>query len=155
MPIRPDLRHHYGPAWRETRKAILERARHQCEECHKPNYTDVWTITGKTEAGKAFMLWRLVEPVPERYSGWMNAEGWPARLEEYILLADARFRRRRIRVVLTVAHRNHVAGEDGHENLAAWCQWCHLIYDLEHHKETRCKRKDRERPVLALVEGAL
>jgi len=53
-----------------------------------------------------------------------------------------------IRIVLTVAHLNHVAGSDEDTNLMALCQRCHLLYDLEHHHQTRGARKDRRRPLL-------
>lgn len=53
-----------------------------------------------------------------------------------------------IRVVITVAHLNHIAGDDRDENLAALCQWCHLIHDLSHHQRTRATRKDAARPLL-------
>ncbi len=53
-----------------------------------------------------------------------------------------------VRVALTVAHLNHIAGDDRDENLKALCQWCHLNYDLGHHHETRAARKDAARPLL-------
>ncbi len=56
--------------------------------------------------------------------------------------------RRQVLIVLTVAHLNHVAGDDRDENLLALCQWCHLNYDKLHHKETRSARKDAARPLL-------
>lgn len=37
------------------------------------------------------------------------------------------------RVVLTIAHRNHVVEDSSPENLAAWCQRCHLTHDAAHH----------------------
>jgi len=39
------------------------------------------------------------------------------------------------RVVLTIAHRDHTPENCGDENLAAWCQYHHLAYDLEHHMQ--------------------
>jgi hypothetical protein len=52
-------------------------------------------------------------------------------------------------IVLTVAHLNHVAGDERDENLMALCQWCHLHYDRAQHSQTRCKRKDATRPLIA------
>lgn len=57
-----------------------------------------------------------------------------------------------VQVVCTVAHLNHVAGDDREENLAFLCQWCHLHYDAAHHHETRGARKDAARPLLAAQE---
>jgi 5-methylcytosine-specific restriction endonuclease McrA len=48
------------------------------------------------------------------------------------------------RVVLTIAHLDHVPENCSHENLRAWCQRCHLKYDAEHHAATaRTTRKAR------------
>ena len=60
---------------------------------------------------------------------------------------------RLIRIVLTVAHLDGVAGHDDPANLAALCQRCHLLHDLDFHHQTRAKRKDQTRPLLA-QEGA-
>jgi HNH endonuclease len=57
-----------------------------------------------------------------------------------------------VKIVLTVAHLNHVAGEDDDENLAALCQRCHLKHDRPQHAESRAKRKDAGRPLLAAIE---
>jgi hypothetical protein len=46
------------------------------------------------------------------------------------------------RVVLTVAHLDHVPENCEEWNLLACCQACHLRHDKEHHAETR-KRKVR------------
>jgi hypothetical protein len=40
------------------------------------------------------------------------------------------------RVVLTVAHLDHVPENCDDANLRAMCQGCHLHYDREHHAET-------------------
>ena len=63
-----------------------------------------------------------------------------------------RRRGREITIVLTVAHLNHVPGDDGDDNLRAWCQRCHLLYDREHHHQTRALRKDEARPLLRPIE---
>ena len=60
---------------------------------------------------------------------------------------------RRIRLVLTIAHLNHISGDDRDENLKALCQWCHLNYDKAHHAETRAIRKDAARPILIELKG--
>ena len=61
-----------------------------------------------------------------------------------------------VRVVLTIAHLNHRPGDDRDENLAAWCQYDHLLYDVPHHAVTRAAHKDERRPLLAdaLLQGA-
>jgi hypothetical protein len=62
-------------------------------------------------------------------------------------------RETRVRVICTVAHLNHVSGDDRDENLKFLCQWCHLNYDKLHHRETRTRRKDAARPIQ--WEGAI
>lgn len=37
-------------------------------------------------------------------------------------------------VVLTIAHLDHQPENNAPENLAAWCQRCHLQYDADHHR---------------------
>lgn len=41
------------------------------------------------------------------------------------------------KVILTVAHLDHIPEHCGESNLRAMCQRCHLLYDQEHHAETR------------------
>jgi hypothetical protein len=49
------------------------------------------------------------------------------------------------KVVLTIAHLDHVPENCDDSNLRAWCQRCHLAYDHDHHQqnayETRRKGK--------------
>lgn len=139
MPIRKELLIFYGREWREvTRPRILKRAGNKCEACAVPNHTDVTRIGG---------CW-LDQTVT-----WTDGviEHWRDTLGRYIGDRPAG-KTRRIRVVLTIAHRNHVSGDDRDENLAAWCQWCHLDYDKKHHAETRAARKDLSRPILAALD---
>jgi hypothetical protein len=143
MPIRPELRHFYrGPAWRATRERILARAGNCCEQCRKPNGEKVETCTGKTILGGAVMFWRALS------GPWMFHDGKRATNNPAFMVSLRVSAPRTIRVVLTIAHLNHVAGDDRDDNLKALCQWCHLNYDKLHHHETRAERKDRARPLL-------
>lgn len=45
------------------------------------------------------------------------------------------------KVVLTIAHLDHVPEHCDPNNLRAWCQRCHLTYDARHHAESRTKTK--------------
>lgn len=45
-----------------------------------------------------------------------------------------------VKIILTIAHLNHVPEDCRPENLRALCQKCHNTYDAEHRKETRLKR---------------
>lgn len=48
------------------------------------------------------------------------------------------------KIILTVAHLNHIESDCRDENLKAMCQRCHLRYDSKHHqrnaRETRRKK---------------
>jgi hypothetical protein len=138
VPIRADLRHYYGRDWRiVVRPRILARAENRCEQCGVPNHTKVkrirgfWLEEGASWAFGAFRRWRTPA------GGDWHKEGDPAG------------RVRVVRIVLTIAHLNHKAGDDRDENLRAWCQWCHLHHDAVHHAESRAIRKDAARPLLA------
>jgi len=143
LPIRPELRHFYGEEWRTvTRPRILARAGNCCERCAKPNGERIQTYSetmGPPENRLYFMWWRLPGYSPG--DAWRNHAGkvcHSIRIPPWW---------RGVRVVLTVAHLNHVAGDDRGENLAALCQWCHLVNDLRHHAESRGIRKDQHRPL--------
>jgi hypothetical protein len=162
VPIRPELRKFYGREWRTiTRPYILARAGDRCENCRKPNHAIIETCSGSAIAAGAlarFMFWRLplriLQPACPHGKGsaWHDHNG--RELANVVSIADdpkspIRGASRVVEVVLTVAHLNHVAGDDREENLAAWCQWCHLTYDLDQHRETRATRKDAARPLFA------
>jgi len=49
-----------------------------------------------------------------------------------------------VRIVVTVAHLNHVAGDNRPENLRVLCAGCHLRYDIQHHAIQR-KRNARRK----------
>ena len=106
MPIRPELRHFYGSAWRATRVHILERAKNRCEQCGKPNGARVWVYRSQV--------------CGQYWSPTIHAQSWRSCLFGFglnfcLTAAETRaaFRSgqvRTIRVVLTIAHLNHIAG---------------------------------------------
>ena len=143
MPIRAEFRHLYGRVWREvTRPRILSRAGHCCEQCGKPNGSDV-TVVSLPVSDRPTQFW-LAAP-----SWWVRCSDGETFLNSALARAfSAAWKPRALRVVLTIAHLNHIAGDDRDENLKALCQWCHLNYDKVHHQETRATRKDAARPLL-------
>lgn len=148
LPIRKELRHFYtGPHWKEVRARILQRANNQCEQCGKPNRRHVWV--GKTSGEPQF--WTL-RKLSRHWISCATAQPFFYPIRPSVLWRS--LAPRRIRVILTIAHLNHIPGDDRAENLKALCQWCHLNYDKFHHKESRSIRKDRERPILKAIEGA-
>lgn len=50
------------------------------------------------------------------------------------------------KVVLTVAHLNHIKADVRDENLAALCQGCHLGYDAKNHALNRKYGRGRNGP---------
>ena len=138
MPIRPELRKFYGAEWkRSVRPRILERAGQKCQQCGKPNHSIAYVYCEKVNAQRV-EYW-----VAQGGSVWRDSLGlvlpwskWPARGMP-----------RKIRVILQVAHLNHVSGDDREENLRALCGWCHLHWDAGEHRNTRASRKDAGRPL--------
>lgn len=57
-------------------------------------------------------------------------------------------------VVLTIAHLDHTPENCAPENLAAWCQRCHLKYDAEHHRLTAWKTRRARKAIGDLFEIA-
>lgn len=157
MPIRRELRHFYrGPAWRATRARILERAGNCCERCGVPNRTIVL---------RAFSWWtpNSLEAIVFKNNGLINGKPvtelpWRCRPNQEPHVAHFPGPKRWVGIVLTIAHLNHVAGDDRDENLQALCQYCHLTNDAMQHarnaRRTRQVRKDAARPLLRLLEVA-
>lgn len=115
MPIRKDLLHFYrGPAWALVRSRILLRAGNCCESCGKRNgERRLKVVRG------GFWFDQIV-------SCWRNDRGQVQRPPRGLTVYT-------IRCVLTIAHLNHVPGDNRDCNLRAWCQHCHLKYDVNFH----------------------
>ena len=127
MPIKAELLKFYSASWKnDVRPRILARAGNRCEECRVPNRRFVarvgqaWWDQGRRQ---------YFSPDGSRPRSWKHPHT--------------------VLIVLTIAHLNHVPGDDGDANLKALCQWCHLNYDRLHHAETRATRKDLARPLLS------
>jgi hypothetical protein len=141
VPIRRELRKFYGREWRTViRPRILARAGNKCERCLVPNGQAVARFN--KYPGWWFTLDGEMHRPDGSYAGSFRGSD-PEFAEPDRLVA----------IVLTVAHLNHVSGDDRDENLAALCQWCHLHHDQQLHvqsaRETRMDRKDATRTLLA------
>lgn len=55
------------------------------------------------------------------------------------------------KVVLTIAHLDHMPEHCDDDNLRAWCQRCHLWYDRHHHAKTRAATARRSSPQMNLI----
>jgi hypothetical protein len=62
---------------------------------------------------------------------------------------------REVTIQIGIAHRNHTAGDDRDDNLAAWCRKCHLLYDADEHTFTRMEHKDAKRPLLREMSASV
>lgn len=56
------------------------------------------------------------------------------------------------RIVLTVGHLDHTPENCAMDNLRAWCQRCHLVYDAAHHAQTRAATRRKGLAIGDLLE---
>jgi hypothetical protein len=137
MPIKPENRLRYPPRreWLAIRAEVLARAGNRCE----------WPGCG---------LEHLALGLRDLAGKWWPFEDFEhGRVpDEVAFEKDGETPRNGMRIVLTIAHRDHTPennGEPGNRpNLAAWCQHHHLAYDRIHHlvnaRATRNRKKGQE-----------
>lgn len=125
MPIKPENAKRYPPDWPQIRAAILQRARHRCEQCGAGNHAWGW----RDREGK----FHQVPKGPIR-DAWPRDERY-RRKPPFDLASDIGVLRI-IEIVLTIAHLDHTPENCAEDNLRAWCQRCHLNYDKAHHQQT-------------------
>ena len=123
MPIKPENKKRYPRNWAEIRRQILQRAKNRCEFCGVPNRVYRNTVTGQ---------WTEDE--------W-QAETWAC---DGIKVS---------RIVLTIAHLDHVPENCDSSNLRALCQRCHLQYDIQHHQQTAYKTRRAGKAIGDLFNG--
>jgi len=151
MPIRSDLKHLYaGADWAARRARVLDRAGDCCERCGKPDREIVYTYTWQS--------WRFLDGHCEKiyHMAWIPEDGrhWCDEMGELLkqCIWPSRGLPRRIRVCITVAHLDHDPANMNEDNLAALCQWHHLIHDRFQHADSRAGRRDRSRPLLEVSQ---
>lgn len=123
MPIRKEMRARYPSDWADVSLRIREREGGRCRFCGVQNnslYTRDQFYGSPDSRGRVIL------------------EGLEA---EAVSLDGAKISR----IVLTVAHLNHIPEDCRDENLAALCQSCHLEHDREQHRATRAARLDAGR----------
>lgn len=140
----PFDRKKYPKNWGQIRASILERAQNKCEKCGIPNYavghrdTDgafVPTAGNVTHdaAGRGELSFKEAFELAKHSTEWCD--------EKLIV------------IVLTIAH---VHDEDPQNvepnNLAAWCQRCHLRHDIELHKKNSTATRLARRAGLGQLE---
>lgn len=120
MPFRPENRDRYPDNWSEISRQIREAANNTCEKCGTMNGANI--RRGKTAEGTP--VWRP--------ASWpVNLDGMSSETGETVIgsCGDLVNYGDPVRVVLTVAHLDHQPENCDPENLRAWCQRCHNIYD--------------------------
>ena len=122
MVFRPER---YPKNWKEIRASILARAENRCERCRAPNRALI--ARGCERHADTYML----EDGKVFHADTGEALGI-ARGSEY---EAGSF----VRVVLTVAHLDHVEANNDLSNLQALCQRCHLRHDA---KDNARRRKE-------------
>jgi len=131
MPIKPENRGRYPANWPEIRARILERAAHACEQCRVKNHTIIQRGCGHDKG-----TFREIDTgtVRNAENGW-----WLGYAHESDYCGTP------VKIVLTIAHLNHIPEDVRDDNLKALCQLHHLRYDAKHHaanaRETRRARK--------------
>lgn len=108
-------RDRYPRDWPAIRAGILMRANNRCERCSAPNGEVI--ARGEGPAEGTYMLER-----GEVFDAETGAYLGLARGSEYEAKSV-------VRVVLTVAHLDHVEANNDCGNLAALCQRCHFAHD--------------------------
>ena len=116
MPIKEENKKLYPKNWKEIRAQILKRANNKCEFCGVPNYA----VGYRTDLG-----------------GFVKADN---DIEVYKSQG-----KKRIKIILTIAHLDHNPANCNPNNLRALCQKCHNNYDKEHRKETRKKTLEEKK----------
>jgi hypothetical protein len=120
MPIRAENKGRYPKDWPQISKAKRDAAGQCCEKCKAPN--GQWIRRGKTEDGQH--VWRL--STDSVYMDGVCADTGllvPDTDEDIVGYG------RVVKVVLTVAHLDHQPENCHLDNLRAWCQRCHNVYD--------------------------
>ena len=119
MPIRPENRARYPNDWKQISERIrFERAGNKCEQCSAPNGEVVYRF----DSGEYMLEDGAVhDGTTGEFQGHCRGSEAPA----------GRF----IKIVLTVAHLDHTPENCADDNLRAWCQRCHNIYDAPKRRE--------------------
>lgn len=147
MPIRPEMKDRYPAEWPMIRMAILERAKHKCEQCGKPNRKRVHTMPD----GRWVEVYEL-NPDPDAIAAfpWRDSSGRECPTPPAPGIYE---QSKIIKVVLTVAHLDHIPENCDHDNLRAWCQRCHLRYDANEHARNAANTRSRNRRAEAKAAG--
>lgn len=135
MPIKPENRARYPFDWPAIVAEVRERSGNRCEG--SPRFPDCRLPNGAVGYREGDHWVQLGESIDEAGLAVEAAEEDGHKV---------------IRIVLTVGHLDHTPENCDRANLRHWCQRCHLVYDLTHHKTNaymtrRAARNNLELPL--------
>lgn len=137
MPIRKANRNFYPIDWPQISAAVrFGRARGRCERCGRPHGQMVRTLPDG----------RWFDTATNR---WRDDRGAEAPFPDIVDFC----RVRAWRVVLAACHRDHDPGNSRPDNLASWCQRCHILHDRDWHAFQRRLTILERRALGDLFEG--
>lgn len=145
MPIRAENKARYPKDWKDISRRIRERAGQKCEKCNARNGELIFRFCSEdyhfqpsymTEEGEVFHAetGNHLDDVPPCFVTDVTNGKW-------------------VRVVLTVAHLDHTPENCTDDNLRAWCQRCHNIYDMPMRKAGIKDRRTSSKAISDLLEG--
>jgi len=116
MPIRAENKGRYPADWKSISKRMREQAGQKCQKCGAPNGEVICRGTDDAFNGGTYMIpdGRVYDDETGEHLGIARGSEYPGRYA---------------RIVLTVAHLDHQPENCGDDNLRAWCQRCHNLYD--------------------------
>jgi len=137
MPIRESEKSRYPANWGEISSQVKAEAGYRCEQCGAEHGHVI--LRGKHDGRWA---WRDVNAsVYENSRDAITGEEIPDGVW------DTFEKDRLVRVILTVAHLDHVPENVERSNLKALCQRCHLSYDAAHHAANAAATRRARRAV--------
>jgi len=122
MPIRPENKARYPNDWKAISKRVREAAGQRCQQCCAPNGEQIFRFTSE-DYGNAPTYMTTDGDVHHAETGDRIDDVPPCFITD---VHDGKW----VRVVLTVAHLDHTPENCADENLRAWCQRCHNLYDM-------------------------
>ena len=127
MPIKPENRNRYPKNWKEISEDIrFNRAKNHCEVCGIKNHTIIKRFKDGTWTEPSWQEWDMIHSRIKHCQSKMTES-----------LKYHGF----TKVILTVAHLDHIPENCDYSNLKAMCQKCHNNYDKQHRKSTISQSK--------------